>query len=237
MLRLWRDIHAERLPISAGALISIVTHAVLIAGAVTATQRPASLDDESDELANRPYYIPPPKRLPAQAGATEHLQFIALTPSGPSSGFGPATFQALKPVQTAHSTTSTGDVGHDSLTLDARHEIASADSVLTEVDVDSVAKRDPDSAAPSYPVELLKDNVQGSVIARYVVDTIGIADVSTFTVLQATDPLFAAAVRDALPGMHFEPARLHGRKVRQLVEQQFTFRITPPAVAETAKKP
>lgn len=237
MLRLWRDIHAEKVPISASAVISVIAHAALIAGAVSATQRPRALDDLSDELANRPYYMPPPNRVPRQTAMTEHLRYIALTPPGASAGFGPATFDRMKPVQDAHSTTSTGDVGSDAATFAAREAVASADSVLTEVEVDSAVRRDPSSAAPSYPPELLKKNVEGYVTARYVVDTTGAADAPTLAVLYATDPLFVQAVREALPFMRFEPARLNGRKVRQLVEQQFTFRIVPPKVAETSKKP
>lgn len=237
MLRLWREIHAEKLPISASAALSVIAHAALIAGAVSATQRPTQLEDLSDELANRPYYIPPPNRVPRQFAMTEHLQFIALTPQGASSGFGPASFDSFKPVQDAHSTTATGDVGRDSVTLAAREPMVGGDSVLTEVEVDSAARRDPSSAAPSYPAELLKKNVEGYVSARYVVDTTGSADAATLAVLYATDPLFVQAVRDALPFMRFEPARLHGNKVRQLVQQQFTFRIVPPKLTETAKKP
>lgn len=237
MLRLWRDIHAERLPISASVLISVVTHTVLVIGAVSATQRPPGLDDSSDELANRPYYMPPPNRVPRQDAVAEHLEYIALAPEGPSAGFGPATFDDLKPVQVAHATTATGDAGRDSVTLAPRDAQVGSDSVLTEVEVDSVARRDPTSAAPAYPPELLRANVQGYISARYVVDTTGTADVETFTVLFASHPLFVQAVRDVLPLMHFEPARLHGRKVRQLVQQQFTFRIEAPDTTATMRKP
>ena len=237
MLRLWRDIRAEKRPISASALISLVAHVALIAGAVTATRRPLGLADGSDELANRPYYIPPPNHIAGQAPIPEHLEFIALTPAGTGSGFGQATFDSLKRVQEAHATLSTGDAGRDSITLVDRQAIPSVDSVFTQVEVDSEVQRDPTSAAPSYPAELLKMNVEGFVDARYVVDTTGLADSATFNVLFATHPLFVQAVREALPGMRFAPAQLQGHKVRQLVEQRFSFRITPPAVAATPKKP
>ena len=237
MLRLWREIHAEKSPISASASISLVTHVVLIVAAVAATARPVGLADGSDVLANRPYYIPPPNRISGQAPVPEHLEFIALTPAGAGSGFGRATFDSLKRVQDAHTTMSTGDAGRDSITLVDRQAIPSADSVFTQVEVDSVVRRDPASAAPSYPPELLKLNVEGFVDARYVVDTTGLADSATFTVMFATHPAFVTAVREALPGMRFAPAQLQGHKVRQLVEQRFSFRITPPVVAATPKKP
>ena len=47
----------------------------------------------------------------------------------------------------------------------------------------------------------------------------------TFTVLQATHPLMADAVRNALPAMRFVPAQIGGEKVRQIVLQSFVFRV------------
>jgi outer membrane biosynthesis protein TonB len=85
------------------------------------------------------------------------------------------------------------------------------------------------SAAPAYPLELLTSHVEGNVIARYVVDTTGFADVESLEVVTSTNVGFVRAVRDALPYMRFSPAKIGPMKVKQLVEQSFTFRITPPA--------
>jgi hypothetical protein len=51
-------------------------------------------------------------------------------------------------------------------------------------------------------------------------------------VISATHPEFAQSVRDALPGMRFHPAILRSKKVPQLVEQPFMFKIIPPAAAK-----
>jgi hypothetical protein len=42
-------------------------------------------------------------------------------------------------------------------------------------------------------------------------------------------------VRDALPYMRFSPAKIGSHKVRQLVQQSFTFRITPPIATQAVK--
>ncbi len=238
MLRLWRDIHAEKSTVSMSAGFSVIIHVALIAGAVAATQRPAQLDDRSEELANRPYYIPPPNRLPGQRATAEHIQFIAMAPQGPGSGFGPAEIDATKRFGPGHTSDVAGNIGRDSLrnTL-PRVGLTGSDSVLTAVEVDFTVARDPASAAPSYPAELLARNVQGSVQAQYVVDTTGRAEPASLRIVRATHPLFVEAVRKALPDMRFSPATLAGKKVRQLVEQEFTFRIEPPKVAEQGKKP
>ena len=59
----------------------------------------------------------------------------------------------------------------------------------------------------------------------FVVDTAGRVDVSSFKVVRTSHDLFAAAVKNALPRMRFFPAEIGDRKVRQLVQQPFSFAI------------
>jgi hypothetical protein len=61
------------------------------------------------------------------------------------------------------------------------------------------------------------------VLVQFVVDTSGLPDMRTFRVLQSSSPFFSAAVREALPGLRFVPARLEGRRGRQIVQQPVTF--------------
>jgi periplasmic protein TonB len=44
-------------------------------------------------------------------------------------------------------------------------------------------------------------------------------------VLKSSHEQFTAAVRNALPNMRFYPAEVGGRKVKQLVQQPFTFSL------------
>jgi protein TonB len=80
-------------------------------------------------------------------------------------------------------------------------------------------------------------------MTQYVVDTSGFADTTSLKVLRSTHADFTAAVRAALPFMRFYPAKVGAKKVRQLVEQEFTFKIEQPATEATpatqasAKKP
>lgn len=102
------------------------------------------------------------------------------------------------------------------------------DSVLTEVQVDSAVRRYPESAAPEYPLSLLEQSIEGYATVSFVVDTTGLADLTSFQVLDASHREFGLAVRRALPHMRFRAAILMGTKVRQLVQQTFTFRIQRP---------
>ncbi len=62
-----------------------------------------------------------------------------------------------------------------------------------------------------------------AVVARFVVDTVGCIDSSTFKVVQASDTSFTLAVRRALPRLRYEPGRSGGHKVRSWVLWKFVF--------------
>jgi protein TonB len=55
----------------------------------------------------------------------------------------------------------------------------------------------------------------------------GLAEPATFKVLKSSHQEFTDAVLAALPQMHYTPALIGGRKVRQLVQQPFMFHVSP----------
>jgi len=80
---------------------------------------------------------------------------------------------------------------------------------------------------PSYPETLRSAGIEGEVDAEFTVDTTGRVDQAAgIKITKATNDLFAAAVKSALPRMKFYPAEIGGHKVKQLVQQPFTFSIT-----------
>src|SRR5437763_9158195 len=85
MMRLWVESYSRSTPVSAGAMISVCTHAVLIGVAVASTRRPANVD--SDWIENRAYYLPPPNRSRAQESSGETIRYIELAPEGFGAGF------------------------------------------------------------------------------------------------------------------------------------------------------
>jgi len=107
------------------------------------------------------------------------------------------------------------------------------EDALTVLEVDSAVVREPTSAAPEYPAHLLSSGLEGHAEVRYVVDTLGFVDTLSYRVVRATHVDFAVAVRRALPRMRFRPALRSGLRVRQLVEQTFRFKITPPTQPAT----
>lgn len=94
-----------------------------------------------------------------------------------------------------------------------------------EFQVEQPVTQLPGSASPRYPDILRQAEIEGDVMAQFVVDEQGVADVSTFKVLKSSHDLFTESVRLALPNMRFTPARVGGKAVKQLVQQPFGFRV------------
>ena len=95
----------------------------------------------------------------------------------------------------------------------------------TEPFVEKAVVAIPGTATPRYPSMLQSAGIEGDVRTQFVVDTLGRVEPGSVRVLESTRDLFASAVRDALARARFKPAEAGGHKVRQLVEQTFTFRI------------
>ncbi|WP_337169786.1 energy transducer TonB [Gemmatimonas aurantiaca] len=83
----------------------------------------------------------------------------------------------------------------------------------------------PGSKAPVFPEILRSSGTQGTVLAQFVVDSTGRANLDSFSALRSDHPLFTAAVKAALTRMHFMPAEIGGRRVAQLVQQSFQFQL------------
>jgi TonB family protein len=102
---------------------------------------------------------------------------------------------------------------------------ASDSQVYFEFKVEKPAVQAPGSSGPRYPEPERSTGVEGDVVVQFVVDTTGVMVPGSFKVLRASAQSFADAVRDALPSMRFVPAETKGHKVKQLVQQPFTFQI------------
>jgi protein TonB len=78
---------------------------------------------------------------------------------------------------------------------------------------------------PRYPESLRASGVTGTVIMRFVVGPNGRVEMGTVKVVDSPNDQFTDAVKTALRRMRFRPAEVRGTKVRQLVEQSFTFKL------------
>jgi protein TonB len=241
MMRLWVQSYSRRTTTVPMAALSGIVHVVVIAAWVAATLPPSHMDDDSLSNKTFPQYVPPPDKIPG-GPATKHevVHFVQLTGAAVGEGEGQGPRQVGNAAPTPPDEAA-GRPQRDS-TLDPKPVTAASpppgntDSVFTVLDVDTAVVRSSNSAAPAYPLKLLEARVTGSVSAQYVVDTTGFADTASFHVMKATNPGFVDAVREALPYMRFKPAKIGPLKVRQLVEQTFTFKITNDTVIAAPKR-
>ena len=81
------------------------------------------------------------------------------------------------------------------------------------------------SARPKYPEELRKQNIEGDVGLRFVVDESGKVAQGAYRFTQISEAEFGKAVLAVLPRLRFEPARIGSCPVKALVEQSFQFKL------------
>jgi len=96
----------------------------------------------------------------------------------------------------------------------------------------------PSNPAPMFPLELTpppasatvikadqKQVTWGEVVARFLVDSSGVADPKSFVLVSSTHPLFVREVQRVLPLLRFYPAEIAGRAAPEVIEQRFEFRL------------
>jgi protein TonB len=241
MMKLWREEYTRPQQRAAGSVTSLLVHAAVITLAVVATNPPEGFVQGIYTLANKVIYVAPPVRRPPSEESSDQLKYVDDAPVGEGAGFAQGPIGAEQVKQTAALSPQPGDVGTEQTTSVETPKYATYDTVFTIAEVDSAVSVDPSSAAPTYPPALLKLGVEGSVMVRYVVDSLGHADLATLKIMRATRIEFAIAVREALPLMRFTPAKMGPKAVPQLVEQPFNFRIQKPdtssAGSAKTKKP
>jgi TonB family protein len=223
-----------------GVFVSFVAHLVLVGGSVAVTHRP-SLTPAPSETFTPVEYLIPPDRLAGMRPQAEKVTWTSLV-GDEGMGYREEEKEPARDEKRLEIVVAAGDSSEVEATrekdIEAQPPIALGDSIMTELQVDSVVVRYENSAAPPYPETMLRRRVEGMVLVQYVVDTTGRADTATFRVISATHADFARAVKNTLPLMRFRPAIMANRRVPQLVQQPFAFRILDTtSVIRAVRKP
>jgi len=214
-----------------GLALSTGAHLFFIALAVRATGLRAAPSLKPETLT--PLYIAPPeptppppapRRLIADPGMATVPKQPALptivTPDVPNTIPDIGSMSSLlEPAFDSGRVSATGQPGGSS------PNVADGGAPLRADVVEKAVVALPGTATPHYPTMLQRAGLEGDVRAQFVVDTLGRVENGSVRILDATHDQFSAAVRDALGRARFKPAEAGGHKVRQLVEQTFTFRI------------
>lgn len=226
--------NAQRQKRSGGFVVSTGVHVVLIALAVRATALTAKPPDRATIepvhfVAPEPHRPTMPPETPARARASSG-------PTSPTRVAPPPQVDWKDIPNTIPSPGSMDDLIRE-VAFD-RPRIATSGGgtstspnvsdgqPLTERYVDRPVVALPGSAEPRYPSLLQNAGVEGDVRAQFVVDTLGHVEPTSVRILESTHEGFSQAVRNALVRARFVPAEAGGRKVRQLVEQPFSFKLT-----------
>jgi protein TonB len=237
MLSTLLESRAARTRRAGGVTLSVATHAALVALAAVATGSAATSRRAPRErvipLPSLPAPAPaplPPHSAPARRGGAPGTfapaSALPTVPALPAVGAivdelptvaGPAFDPGVFDRGLGRATDGRGGDGGPGTGLD--------DGPLTEHAVDRPVLALAGSAAPRYPEPLRLAGVEGRVVARFVVDTLGRVEPGSVTVVRATHAAFATATVAAVGAMRFVPAEARGRRVRQLVEQPFEFRL------------
>jgi protein TonB len=219
-----------------GMVVSVIAHALLITGAVYGTlqakeklEKPKQEKVEFVEMKKKEEPPPPkeePKPLPKDV--------VAAPP--PPKGFQILTApikvpDVLPDIDLNKKVTDEADFSGKGVAGGRDKGVVGGTAVNTdqpyfEYQVEKQVSTASGSPQPRYPEMLKSANIEGEVMAQFVVDTTGRADMSTFKVLKSSHDGFTAAVKNTLPNMRFYPAEIGGRKVKQMVQQPFTFALT-----------
>lgn len=231
-MRMWVQSTTKAYALNPSVAFSIAAHAALIGGAVYGTGRRADAlrEELAEQVVERIYLLAPPDRRPDATPVAPRLRYAASGEGAPRAIEGrlaprPVGEHGRSPLALEERR------GADALEVEGRQASAGHDSVYSVLTVDESAVRVEGTGAPIYPIALIRARIEGSVVARYVIDTTGHPDSASLEVLSSTHADFTASVREALPRMRFSAGRISGRPVRQLVQQTFAFRIDDPVPA------
>lgn len=218
-------------------LFSIVFHGTIIAIAAVATAH-AAIENEKPKQEKvqfvevkkdeppppkKPPPPPPPKNVTVAPPPPKGFQVLQAPPVVPVKI---PDIDLTKKVTNADDFSGKGVAGGIAKgVVGGTGAVVNDNQTYFEFQVEKPAAAAEGNPAPQYPEALRSSGIEGEVDAQFVVDVNGRADMSTFKVLKATNDLFAAAVRNALPRMKFYPAEVGGHKVRQVVQQAFMFNI------------
>jgi len=220
-----------------GTLMSIAVHAVLITAAVVATLHASQgMDKPKAEkvefLQVKKDEPPPPKEQPKPPPPDVVMK------APPPKGFQVLTapikipdvlpdIDLSKKVTNEEDFTGKGVAGGIAKgVVGGTPTPVNDNQTYFEFQVEKQVSPYPGNPNPRYPDMLRSANVEGEVLAQFVVDTTGRADMGSFKVLKSTHDLFTNAVKVALPNMKFYPAEVGGKHVKQLVQMPFQFNLT-----------
>jgi len=219
-----------------GSLTSIILHSVVVAGLVIATANAGIKEDEKKEekvdfvevkkdepKPPEPEKPPPPPDAVAAPPPPKGFQVLSAPIEIPNII---PDIDLSKKVTDEADFSGKGVAGGVAKGVEGgKGPVPQGDQPYFDFQVEKPVVMAPGATGPQYPDMLRSAGIEGTVLAQFVVDTTGRADMGTFKVLKSDNDLFSTSVKNALQRMRFLPAEVGGRKVKQLVQQPFQFSL------------
>ena len=208
-------------------MVSVALHAVVITLAVYVTA--SAKEMVKPIIENVPPIYPPQPAKPHEGPLPSHPSEPGL-PAAPRGSIFSHTFaipDSLPPIDPTGApsldslfTIGTSDHGSNASSTNSALDTGAPNS-MSQVEKPALPRTG--NPFPKYPSLLESSHVEGTVLAQFVVDTLGRADMSTFKILDSSNDLFSASLRSALAQWRFYPAEAGGHKVKQIVQLPLKF--------------
>jgi periplasmic protein TonB len=209
-----------------GTIASVTGHTALVAAALYATAHTHVRARPTDDAVHVTYVTPP------AAISTDNP--TPATTAAPIKGRQPIFVDvkipdiSVVPITSVPIVTSSGDFAR--VPMDAGNAAGtSLPSPGATFRADQVEKQVavlPGGSPPRYPEALRVAGIEGEVVAVFVVDDQGRVEAGSISFPHSDNEQFEREVRATLREMRFIPAEVGGRKVRQLVQMPFVFKLS-----------
>jgi protein TonB len=214
-----------------GTTVSTVIHAAVISGVVLSTGYGAEhliAPSKPEEIVLVAPRVPKPEPPPPVAGAAPGpvIATNVAVPPDLNIVLSQTIPDGLPPIDARIGTVSLEEFAvkpRDSVI--ARRGGAVDDQPYTDLTVERQVTALSGNPRPRYPDLLRTAGVEGTVHAQFVVDTTGRVERESIRFQRSDHQLFERAVTETLLRSRYLPAEAGGRKVRQLVEQAFSFTL------------
>lgn len=234
MLNVLLESRAARTRRVGGTVTSALVHAGLLAGAIALTVPEPIRANDGPEVVPPAVYIDIKPRSEVPRAANPRPRRQEPGPVAPSTGPVLTFDPDIQPIGDLDPEIGppapTGEFGSGVQTVGTIGEptgpAGPVGGVVDERNVDRSPRLIGRVEPPVFPAALRLSGRSGKVIAQFVIDTLGRAEMGELRLLESSDPLFAASVRAALPRYRFSPGEAGGRKVRTLVQLPFDFTLT-----------
>lgn len=217
-----------------GAIVSLLVHGALVAGAVAATfsradgstALPPSVPRDTLVYVPVTHRQPAARNTPATSGASAPaIPAVPQLPALPNVEVPPPGTAILVPGLTFMTDTLFGPARGLTAAGGATPGAGvSSDGVIGERDVDRAPNVIGTAPTPRYPESLRAAGITGRVVVQFVVDTTGRAEPG-LEVLGPARAEFVEAVRAVLTRYRFSAGEAAGHKVRTRVQVPFDFTL------------